>query len=180
MQLLRSQGKVWNQEHTSSTSRKQTVRIQYVLLKKKINFLSHSLYLRFLSIWHWESCYFQMHNVLWTCKQTKHCRYIKTQARKGPSATANVFLLTSHVQPRNRPGRYTILCPFLLSCMSFSSLLSLRPRTCTPQTADAPQHSTANLRPLTCWPESASTTVHGGKPQSILSTLGSWKQGDAK
>lgn len=127
MQLLWSQGKAWNQEHTSSKSRKQTVRIRYVLLKKNIKSLSHSwflrLYLRFLSIWHWESCYFQMHNVLWTCKQTKQCRYIKTQARKGPSATANFFLLSSHVQPCSRLWTHT--CTALLSCVSFSSLLSL-------------------------------------------------------
>lgn len=56
-----------------------------------------------------------MHNVLWTCKQTKHCRYIKTQARKGPSATANFFLLSSHVQPHSRLWTH--------SCASFSSQL---------------------------------------------------------
>lgn len=56
-----------------------------------------------------------MHNVLWTCKQTKYCRYIKTQARKGPSATVNFFLLSSRVQPRSRLWTH--------SCASFSSQL---------------------------------------------------------
>lgn len=106
-----------------------------------------------------------MHNVLWTCKQTKHCRYIKTQARKGPSATANFFLLSSHVQPCSRLWTH--------SCTSFSSQLCVLLLSASP--ASLYMHSTMQA-PLSS-PEQTSDPQPSttGKSQSILSSSGPWK-----
>lgn len=56
---------------------------------------------------------------------------------------------------------HTVVPPSLLSCVSFSSLLSLPPWTCTPQ-----------CRHLWALQSKPSTT---GKSQSILSSSGPWK-----
>lgn len=54
-------------------------------------------------------------------------------------------------------GRYTSVSPSLLSCVSFSSLLSFPLCTLTSHTTDTPQHSRANFRPLTRQSEGVST-----------------------
>lgn len=114
-----------------------------------------------------------MHNVLWTRKQTKHCRYIKTQAWKAPSAAANVFLLTSHVQPRSRllPRKIHHCISSPLHLLGLSAFLSSH--THMLWTADTPLHSRTNFRPF-AGSQEAPAPRGPGKPWNILSTLGSW------